>query len=620
MVTRTLPVVCYSTRPPLANDMPLPSVTSLRIGERVVSICDDGLLVAEYALFEASDAVLHSTDPVTVREAGYMTTAQRALARLALAGVTPELAEDAARAIPPEVIVAYGRGEATRGLAGRRLLGAHELFDGAVFRAGARPPLYEGMWLNLRALTAALEWPDAPLLLQALHLAAALAEVTGTVPVHLSTAAATAERRPGERTFQPPALDGVGNAPDVLRRLELRATPDTVDMVREARLLPALVARVRERMAETSAPSARARLMALEQELARHAARSAGPLGNAELRAIEQQIERGDPSGVDEQLDRLEASQGSVPAIRYLRARVALLRGERPPRYVAQELSRLAEIDHGFQEAALGAARTWLAAGENAHARYFAHRLAEDPSADDSKRIVAMEILQTTPETRQSPPPRDAQEQNPEARAPAARVPLFPALGNVPAPRALPPSMSSLPPPVRPAAPGERPRQRYDPELVEPLALPPGSTEEDLPTDDRPTTAAQARIAMTRLARDLARDYRLWYGRTLRCDIHALDAMQQHLRARHAGATIEDPAVAWELRRHGALLSEIVARALGGAWTDVGATEPGYWVMTVPPGVRTCPIGRVYRFVTLGRQERDLVGHYFVLEERARRA
>jgi hypothetical protein len=609
--------------------MSLPSVTSLRIGERVVSICDDGLLVAEYGLFEASDAVLHSTDPVTVREAGYMTTAQRGLARLALAGVTPELAEDAARAMPPEVIVAYGRGEATRGLAGRRLLGAHELFDGAVFRAGARPPLYEGMWLDLRALTAAMEMHDAALLLQALHLAAALAEVAGTTPVHLSTSTATAGRRPGERTFHSATFDGVGNVPDVLHGLGPRATPVTVDMVREARLLPALVARVRERLVEASAPGARARLSALEQDLARHAAKSAGPLANAELRAIERQIDRGDPKGVDEHLDRLEASHGSVPAIRYLRARAALLRGERPPRYVAQELSELAEIDHGFHEAALSAARTWLAAGEEAHARYFAHRLAEDPSADDSKRIVAMEILQTTPETKQSRiPPRlppaepaeaEAQLEPPDARIPTARVPMFPALGDVPPPGVLPPSMSNAPPPVRPVARPERPRTRYDPELVEPLGLPPGSTEDDLPADDRPATPAQARIAMTRLARDLARDYRLWYGRTLRCDINAIDAMQQHLRSRFTGAAIDDPAVAWELRRHGALLSEIVARSLGGAWTDVGATEPGYWVMTLPQGVRTCPIGRVYRFVSLGRQERDLVGHYLALEEQVRR-
>ncbi len=624
--------MCYSTTPPgrpppagfPAARMPIPQparVCSLRIGERVVSVCDDGLLVAEYALFEANDAVLHATDPVSVREAGYMTTAERALARLALAGATPELADDAARAIGPDAVAAYGRGEATRALGGRGVLGAQEFFDGAVFRATASPPVFEGMWLDLRALASAMELKGAPLLLQALHLAAALAEVPGATPVHLSTAAATLGRRPGERTFHVPPLDGVGNVPDALRALGPRAVPDTVDMAREARWKPALLARVHERIAAATSVEARARLEILERTLSQQA-QVAGPLGDAELRAIERQIDRGDATGVDERLDRLEAARGSVPALRYLRARAALLRGERPPRYVAQELSELAEIDHGFHEAALVAARTWLAAGEQGHARYFAHRLAEDPSASDSERVVAMEILQSTPETQQSnvPPPTGHPAPEPAVPPiPQARVPRFPGLGDVPPPAALPPAVSTAPPAASSAAPPpERRRGRYEPELVEPLSLPEGATEDDLKADARPTTPAQARIAMTRLSRDLARDYRLWYGRTLRCDVHAIDAMQQHLLSRYSGATLDDPAVAWELRRHGALLSEVFARALGGAWTDVSPSEPGYWVMTMPPGVRTCPIGRVYRFVALGRQERDLVSHFLSLDARAR--
>ena len=64
--------------------------------------------------------------------------------------------------------------------------------------------------------------------------------------------------------------------------------------------------------------------------------------------------------------------------------------------------------------------------------------------------------------------------------------------------------------------------------------------------------------------------------------------------------------MAWELRRHGALLSEVIARKLGGTWVDVGPSEPGYWAMLVSPGMRTHPIGRVYRFVSLGQRERDL--------------
>jgi hypothetical protein len=41
--------------------------------------------------------------------------------------------------------------------------------------------------------------------------------------------------------------------------------------------------------------------------------------------------------------------------------------------------------------------------------------------------------------------------------------------------------------------------------------------------------------------------------------------------------------------------------------------------MVVPPATRTCPIGRVYRFVALGRQEHDLLSHFLALDAAARR-
>jgi len=155
---------------------------------------------------------------------------------------------------------------------------------------------------------------------------------------------------------------------------------------------------------------------------------------------------------------------------------------------------------------------------------------------------------------------------------------------------------------------------------VESLALPFGASESTLAVNELPTTPLQARIALTRLARELATEYRLGYGRALRCNVLAVDAMQHHLMHRFAGAHISDPGVAWELRRHGALLSEIIARALGGGWVDIGPSEPGYWAMVVPPSTRTWPIGRVYRFVALGNRERDLVGYYLDLEARVRQA
>src|SRR5258708_16114456 len=83
--------------------------TTLRLGERVLVRCDDGLLVTEYVLFDATDIVLRAADPVTVRETGYITTVRDALARLAASGVTPELAEQAARAMTPEAVTSFTR-------------------------------------------------------------------------------------------------------------------------------------------------------------------------------------------------------------------------------------------------------------------------------------------------------------------------------------------------------------------------------------------------------------------------------------------------------------------------------------------------------------------------------
>jgi hypothetical protein len=589
------------------------NLSSLRIGQRVLSFSDDGLLVAEYSLFDAAGIVLHSTDPVSVREAGYMTTAGQALERLRQEGVTPELALEASAALRSDVAVTYARTEVVRGVVEQ--LGAQELFDGAIFRAGTS--VYEGAWLDLRGLASGLAAPNAPLLLQALHLAASLAEVPADTALNLSTAAVTRTRRPGERTFQRATFDGVGNVPDQLRHMSPRTT-QLVDPALEARLRPVLLARVRERLGSHASPLVRAHLAALEKGLSPRT--GSEPPGAADLRTLERQIDEGDPTDLDERLDRLEAARGSTPALRYLRARAALMRGQKPPRYVAQELSELAEIDHGFHEAALGAARSWLAAGEQAQARRFAHQVADDPSATDSKRLVALEILDATPQTHQSrePPPIEALAETMPA-IPQQRAPNFPWLGQMPPPTGVPPAMSIPPQPAaEPVARTKPPRARYVPELVEALLLPPGTSETDLALDALPTSPAQARIAMTRLSRDLARDYRLWYDKTLRCGVMAIEAMQQHLLARFQGADIADPGVAWELRRHGALMSEVIARSLGGQWVDVRPSEPGFWTMRVAGSTRTYPIGRVYRFVTAGRQERGLVEHFLALDERVR--
>jgi hypothetical protein len=126
-----------------------------------------------------------------------------------------------------------------------------------------------------------------------------------------------------------------------------------------------------------------------------------------------------------------------------------------------------------------------------------------------------------------------------------------------------------------------------------------------------------ARIAMTRLAREVGRDYRLWYGTTLVTDLTALEAMQRHLRRRFADADLDDPhrrQLGAELTRHGALLSEILARSLGAEWIELSSERPQGWTMFVPPRARVSPIGRVHRYFLRRHREPDLVALYTELE------
>jgi hypothetical protein len=94
--------------------------------------------------------------------------------------------------------------------------------------------------------------------------------------------------------------------------------------------------------------------------------------------------------------------------------------------------------------------------------------------------------------------------------------------------------------------------------------------------------------------------------------------MQRHLLSRWPDGKLEGEDAQWELRRHGALLSEILARVLGGYWVDVKTTEIGYWAMIVPPSTRTWPFGRIVRFISMGHREKDLVSYYLELVSRSR--
>jgi hypothetical protein len=183
---------------------------------------------------------------------------------------------------------------------------------------------------------------------------------------------------------------------------------------------------------------------------------------------------------------------------------------------------------------------------------------------------------------------------------------------------------ASLPPfeheaaPVLPRIPRGFPKISGTEELAEQLTLPPGVGGEPHDGDDIPPAIIEVRVQFTQLSRDLGRDYRIKRGIELRADSSGIEAMQSVLLEMFPDHTVTTKDQANEIRRHGAFLSEIIARQLDGQWLDISPNELGYWAMIVPPNTRVWPFGRVLRFVSMGHKERDLVSYFLELESRAR--
>ncbi len=195
------------------------------------------------------------------------------------------------------------------------------------------------------------------------------------------------------------------------------------------------------------------------------------------------------------------------------------------------------------------------------------------------------------------------------------------------APRPAPRPATRLAPPLPP--PPEPPRQdalvRWSPPLLaedlETLSLPAPLHEDMLPVGVRPEGAAQVRIAIIRVVRALGHDYRLHRGCVLRTDAAAIEITQRQLiglASEVSAGRAEARVLATEVARYGALLGEIVARRLGGAWIDVSGEHPGLWTMSVPPRTVFTPIGRVHRFVMQRHREQDLVGFFLDLHAASR--
>jgi len=183
----------------------------------------------------------------------------------------------------------------------------------------------------------------------------------------------------------------------------------------------------------------------------------------------------------------------------------------------------------------------------------------------------------------------------------------------------LPPFRLESPAPLLNRAPVLPKLAGPDDELAEHLALPAGLGADGHAPEALPKSIVEARVAFTLLARELGLDYRLKRGIELRADVSGIEAMQSVLLEMFPDHTIRTAEDAYELRRHGALLSEILARRLDAEWLDISPTELGYWAMIVLPDTRVWPFGRVARLVEMGHKERDLVSYYFELQGRIRR-
>jgi hypothetical protein len=155
-------------------------------------------------------------------------------------------------------------------------------------------------------------------------------------------------------------------------------------------------------------------------------------------------------------------------------------------------------------------------------------------------------------------------------------------------------------------------------ETVETLAMPPGLSGSQAPLETLPSSVIDARVQFTLLSRDLAREYREDLGVILRVDVASIEAMQGQLLERYPDRTLHSMEEAIDVRKHGALLSEILARTFDAFWVDIAPSDLGYWAMVVPPDTRVWPFGRILRLISMQHKERDLVAYYYEVQARTK--
>lgn len=660
----------------------------LIIADRVVVRADAGPLEAELALFSADCIELRTTDPGAVREAGYRTTAAEARERLAEVGVTPELAERTVRAMLPHLAACYARGPVVRRAVND--LGAAEMFDGQVYLSGARA--YEGQWLDLAAMTFDLGDPGLARALQALHLAALLAEVPDDADVYLSTLSLTQNQRPNVRTYKRVMFGDPERWPELVAAF---AENRPASSAREGGPTRVEVLDWLHARTESALEPARERATRIERSIAAtpRPPPNRGPLSDPVAWSIEAQLDAGEARAALTRIDAMERDRGSNPCVVYLRSRASLMLKREDPKVIAERISSLAS-SASFDELELLAAQAWAAAGNMGRALPYARVLASNSRAPEELRTRARRLVDiaesvrpprgpsgkrttgTVPQPEPSEVPIRGRESVPaqlrrgsplpavlatarqseepthelesETRISAPPVPITPrqqitAAPTKKDPREIPtlpppPSSTELDDPATPSHPplGEdrtfgkgisRPAFRAVTTNSTPPPLVIGKLEiaetfEDPPrppslADARVRGAYEARMQCTVMARELGMLYRTQHSIELRNDLASLEAVQAELVARYHETGVRTVSAMLDLRRHGAFLSEMIARSVHGTWLEVSPSELGHWTMFVPPDTRVWPFARVLRFVTMGSKERDLVAYFLELHARS---
>ena len=639
------------------------SPSTFRIANHALVRCEDGPLEVEATLFAATLGGVRPT-----------TSAREARARLSWLGLTPAFARQALEAVDREALASYARADCVRAVLAR--LSPSEVFAGRVYDCGSQA--YDGVWFDLHSLAVDLHVGSAGFVLQGLYLASMLDELSPSTPITLEIggsgeAARAAFLRPHSVVG---ALSRLAPRSQRTTRGEDLARVELARLLRDQSAISIASARSRQlaieqALAEIDKPAqgrlAETELWTIERQLADYDARGALERIQGYVR-----LHGGETRATRYLRAHLALVEGSEPPQRVAEALLDEGRSG-PPFYELDLLKARAWMAAGAWTYARHFARGLLdnpnVSDEVALA---AHEIVETAnsrgvaSGDGASSVLSVD--EPPPSTERVPPPSSAapsahaDPRDAIARASVLGTPIYVLAGALsePVPSSLdvvvefaepvsetasalvgpetpgvifatlepsepripidrghetdrPPPIRAMVRPVRPAPS----RFAYAPEDVESLPLPAGLSEEQLAEGVAARNSDEVRIVSTRFSRALAREYRERYSVQLRTDPQAIEWMQRHLINRWGASGLNGPEAIWDVRRHGALLSEILARNLDAEWVDVAPTEVGYWAMFVPPRTRTWPFGRVHRFLTLGHREKDLVSYFLDLHARA---